>query len=323
MTGAAGFIGRSLCAALEAQGYKVVRAVRQARAANELAIGEIGPDTDWPSLFQKARNVESIVHLAARVHEIGDAAAEASFRRVNVAGTLNLAQQAAIAGVRRFVYISSVKVYGEGRATPYTEADPPAPRDAYARSKWEAEEGLKAIARTTEMEVVIVRPPLVYGPGVKGNFARMVHWVRRGWPLPFGAVDNRRSLIALENLIDFIVLCIDQARSPNAANEVFLIADAKAVSTPELLHKIAGAYGVHARLIRVSPSWLRFGAKLLGRTDLAVRLLDSFCIDSTKAHIRLGWRPVITLEQQLMRMASLDALNLECPKFAVNRRRAG
>jgi nucleoside-diphosphate-sugar epimerase len=179
----------------------------------------------------------------------------------------------------------------------------PAPQDAYAISKWEAEQGLMAIARETGMGVVIIRPPLVYGLDVKGNFAKLVQWVRKGIPLPFGALQNRRSLLALDNLVSFIALCADPAKSPKAANEVFLISDGEDVSTAELLRRVARAYGTKAHLIPVPPAWLRFGARLLGKSAVADRLLGSLVIDSSKARELLGWRPVVTMDEQLQKMA--------------------
>jgi nucleoside-diphosphate-sugar epimerase len=233
----------------------------------------------------------------------------AEYRMVNVAGTLALARQAAEAGVRRFVFISSIKVNGEltlsGRS--FLPDDTPAPEDAYAISKLEAERGLMAISRDTGIEIVIIRPPLVYGPGVKGNFAAMIRWIRRGVPLPLGAVHNRRSLVALANLVDFIVLCADRERSPRAANEVFLIADGEDVSTTELLRKVARAYGGKPRLLPVPARWMRFAAGLLGKGAVADRLLGSLVVDSLKARDLLGWRPVISMNEQLQKMAQHDA----------------
>lgn len=304
VTGATGFVGTRLCQVLEEEGHEVVRVGRHVTSPSCVDIGEIGPDTDWrPALG----NPDAIVHLAARVHVMQDAAIDplAEFRRINVDGTLNLARQAAASGVARFVYVSSIKVNGESTSPtmPFRADDPPAPQDAYAVSKHEAETGLRALAQNDALEVVIVRPPLVYGPGVKGNFASLVNWVRKGVPLPLGAVCNRRSLLALDNLVDFIALCADRDRSPQAAGQVFLIADGMALSTPELFRKVACAYGVRARLIPVPERWLRMAGKLLGKSAEADRILGSLVVDISKARDLLGWRPVVTADQQLQQMA--------------------
>lgn len=308
VTGAAGFIGRQLCGVLAANGYEVLPTVRTGAVGVELAVGDIGPHTDWqPAL---ARRPDAIVHLAGRVHIMGETQ-EGSlelYRRHNVEGTLNLARQAAAAGVRRLVYLSSIKVNGEVTPAqrPFTADDAPAPSDAYAVSKAEAELGLRDLGRATGLEVVLIRPPLVYGPGVKGNFATMVRWVRKGVPLPLGAVHNRRSLVALSNLVDFIVLCADHRRSPCAANELFLVSDGEDVSTAELLRKVARAYGVRSSLVPVPGRLLRLGARVLGRAAAADRLLGSLAVDIGKAREMLGWRPVMTMEQQLQLMALHD-----------------
>jgi len=232
----------------------------------------------------------------------------AEFRRVNIEGTAALARQAADAGVRRFVFLSSVKVNGEftehGQA--FTTNGAPAPADPYGLSKFEAEQGLLQLARRSDMEVVIIRPPLVYGPGVKGNFATMVRWVRKGYPLPLGAVNNQRSLVAVDNLVDFIALCADRTRTPRAANQVFLISDGEDVSSPELLRRVARAYGVPSRLWPVPQAWLRLAARLLGQSAAADRLLGSLVVDSSKARDLLGWRPGVTMEDQLRKMALHD-----------------
>lgn len=238
----------------------------------------------------------------------GDPLAE--YRRVNVQGTLALARQAAQAGVRRFIFLSSIKVNGErtGNGKSFCEADLPLPEDAYGLSKLEAEQGLMPLTQETGMEIVIIRPPLVYGPGVKGNFASMVRWVRKGIPLPFGAVRNKRSLVALENLVNFITLCADPERSPRAANEVFLISDGEDVSTTELLRKVACAYGVSPRLLPVPVGLLRIAAGVLGKRAVADRLLGSLVVDSSKARELLGWKPVISMDEQLRKMALHDSL---------------
>ena len=246
--------------------------------------------------------ITNVVHLAARVHVMHDNVADplAVFRAVNVEGTLSLALQAAAAGVKRFVFISSVKVNGEstppGRA--FAETDAPNPQDAYGQSKHEAEQGLRQLSADTGMEVVIIRPPLVYGPGVKANFAALMRAVQRGWPLPLGAVHNQRSLVALSNLVDFIVTCITH---PQAANQTFLVSDGQDLSTTGLVRGMAQAAGVPARLLPV-PVWaLQAGATLLGKGDAVQRLCGNLQVDISKARTLLGWVPPVAVEEGLRR----------------------
>jgi nucleoside-diphosphate-sugar epimerase len=246
--------------------------------------------------------ITAVVHLAARVHVMQDTAADplTAFRSVNVDGTLNLARRAAATGAKRFVFISSIKVNGEstqpGRA--FTESDVPNPQDAYGQSKHEAEQGLRQISTDTGMEVVIIRPPLVYGPGVKANFAALMRALQCGWPLPLGAVHNQRSLVALDNLVDFIVTCITH---PQAANQTFLVSDGQDLSTTELVRGMAQAAEVPARLLPV-PVWaLQAGALLLGKGDAVQRLCGNLQVDMSKARSLLGWVPPVTVEEGLRR----------------------
>ena len=247
-------------------------------------------------------DVATVIHLAARVHVMHDTASDplAAFREVNLDATLELASQAAAAGARRFVFVSSVKVNGEatapGRAV--TERDVPAPQDAYAISKWEAEQGLRQIAASTGMEVVIIRPPLVYGPGVKANFAALMRAVQRGMPLPLGAVQNLRSLVGLDNLVDFIITC---ARHPAAANQTFLVSDGADISTPDLVRAIARASGRPARLLSVPVGLLASLAALLGKRAAVDRLCSSLQLDISKARGLLQWAPPVTLDEGLRR----------------------
>jgi nucleoside-diphosphate-sugar epimerase len=231
-----------------------------------------------------------------------DEAAEplAEYRRVNVDGTLNLARQAAAAGVQRFVFISSIKVNGEQTplGQPFTADDTPAPEDAYGISKWEAEQGLQQLASETGVEVVIIRPPLVYGPKVRGNFASMISLAEKGLPLPLGAINNQRSLVALDNLVNLIITCIDH---PAAANQVFLAGDGKDLSTTELLQGVAKAIGKPSRLISVPASLLMLGATLLGKKAVAQRVLGSLQVDISKARDLLEWEPPISVEEGLKR----------------------
>jgi nucleoside-diphosphate-sugar epimerase len=260
---------------------------------------EVDGLTAWADLLL---GQDVVIHTAARAHvmedEVADALAE--YRRVNVDGTLNLARQAAAAGVKRFIFISSIKVNGEQTplGQPFTADDTPAPEDAYGISKWEAEQGLLQLASETDMEVVIIRPPLVYGPGVKGNFANMIKLVSKGLPLPLGAIHNQRSLVALDNLVDLIVTCIDH---PAAANQVFLAGDGQDLSTTRLLRCVARALGKPSRLIPVPASFLKLAAALLGKKAVAQRLLGSLQLDISKARHLLGWTPPITVEEGFRR----------------------
>ena len=246
--------------------------------------------------------ISTVVHLAARVHVMQDTEADplTAFRAVNVEGSLNLARQAAASGIKRFVFVSSVKVNGEstqpGHA--FTDGHAPNPQDAYGQSKHEAEQGLRQLSADTGMEVVIIRPPLVYGPGVKANFAALMRAVRRGWPLPLGAVHNQRSLVALDNLVDFIITCITH---PQAANQTFLVSDGQDLTTTELVRGMAHAAGVPARLLPV-PVWaLQAGGALLGKGDAVQRLCGNLQVDISKARSLLGWVPPVSLEEGLRR----------------------
>ena len=264
-------------------------------------MGDIDGLSNWTDALS---GVKVVVHLAARVHIMRDEAADplAEFRRVNVEGTLNLARQAAEAGVRRFVYLSSIKVNGEQTllGKPFTEQDLPTPLDPYGMSKYEAEEGLRKLAQKTGMEVVVIRPVLVYGPGVKANFLNMMRWLHKGVPLPLGAIHNRRSLVALDNLVDLIVTCIDH---PAAANQIFLVSDGEDLSTTELLRRMGLALGRPARLIPVPVSLLTAWAALLGRRDMAQRLCGSLQVDISKTQTLLGWKPPISVDEGLRRTA--------------------
>ena len=271
-------------------------------------IGDLNSYTDWSSCLL---DVEVVIHCAGRAH-VAKKTTEFQLReyfQINFEGTLALARQAAKAGVQRFVYISTIKVNGERTKVnaAFRADDFPSPEDAYGMSKLEAERGLMALARETNMEVVIIRPPLIYGPGVKGNFYSMVQWVRKGLPLPLGAVHNKRSLIALENLVDFIVLCSESDRSPQAVNEVFLISDGEDISTTELIRKVALAYKVKPLLPPIPVNWIQIFASLLGKEAMADRLLSSLVVDASKTIKLLGWRPIVSIEEQLKEMALHDS----------------
>lgn len=308
VTGASGFIGGAVVRRLAAERNVQVReAVRRAGVVPDVGVqraqvGDLSGDTQWAEAL---RERDAVVHSAARVHVMRDDAVDAlaEFRRVNVAGTLSLARQAASAGVRRFVFISSIKVNGEGTRTgrPYTAADAPAPADPYGVSKAEAEEGLSAIAGETGMEFVIIRPVLVYGPGVKGNFLSMLRWLHKRIPLPLGAIHNRRSLVAVDNLADLVVRCLSH---PAAANETFLVSDGEDLSTTDLLRRTASALGVRARLIPVPGSLLTTAARIVGKGAVANRLCGSLQVDISKTRTLLGWTPPMIVDDALARTAA-------------------
>lgn len=296
VTGANGFVGRALCGCLHASGYSVVPAVRRASGiAGEIVVGDVEGTPDWTSVLS---GCDAVVHLAARVHVMNDTAQDplALYRATNTEATLNLARQATRSGVRRFVFVSTIKVNGEGRDTAYRETDAAAPEDAYAISKWEAEQGLLQIAQETGLEVVILRPPLVYGPGVKANFLRLMRTVERGWPLPLGAIHNRRSLLYLENFVDAIRLCLEH---PAAAGQTFLLDDGQAVSTPELIRAVAHAMGRPARLLAVPVGVLEWVGALLGKRAAVARLTGSLYVDSSAIRARLGWTPPFSMKSGL------------------------
>ena len=306
MTGATGFVGKALLQRLLAddESRRLVVAVRRGgqrwpEQVLPIVTGDLNPSADWSGAL---KGVAVLFHSAARVHVMKDTEADplTAFRAVNIYGTLNLARQAATAGVKRFVFISSVKVNGEstqlGRA--FTEADAPNPQDAYGQSKYEAEQGLRQISADTNMEVVIIRSPLVYGPGVKANFAALMSAVQRGWPLPLGMVHNQRSFVALDNLVDFIVTCMTH---PQAANQTFLVSDGQDLSTNALVRGMAQAAGVPVRLLPV-PVWaLRAGASLLGKGDMVQRLCGNLQVNILKARSLLGWAPPVHVEEALRR----------------------
>jgi nucleoside-diphosphate-sugar epimerase len=305
VSGVSGLVGRGLVAQLVALGWIDVLALTRQSLPNPIggatyvSIGDLSSLTEWHATLV---GVNTVIHCAARVHVMKDNEVDplTAFRAVNVDGTLNFARQAAIEGVKRFVFISSVKVNGEstqpGRV--FTEADAPDPKDAYGQSKREAEQGLRQLAADTGMEVVIIRPPLVYGPGVKANFAALMRAVQRRIPLPLAQVRNHRNFVGLGNLVDFIMIC---ATHPKAANETFLVSDGQALSTPELIRQISIAAGVPARLWPL-PVWvLQVVAGLLGKGDVVQRICGNLQVDISKARNLLGWAPVETVQEGLKR----------------------
>lgn len=313
VTGANGFVGQRLCNRLLSEGYHVRGAVRSSTASASLPerietvqIDTIGPTTDWAG---KLDGIDTVIHLAARVHVMKETTDDplSEFRYVNTAGTEHLACAAAEAGVRRLVYVSSIKVNGEQTiGVPFTEHDEPAPEDPYGVSKWEAEQALQWISAESGLETVVVRPPLVYGPGVKGNFLSLLKWVQKGIPLPFGMLRNRRCLVALDNLVDVLVRC---AERPQASGHTFLVADGEDLSTPELLRRVAKALGCRARLFPVPPFLLRLGAKLLRMEDATNRLCGSLQVDSSKVKKLLNWRPPVSVQDGLQLTANWHLSN--------------
>lgn len=303
VTGGTGFVGSRVLSRLQADARYPIRAATRRPdsclppGVSAVRIEDLSGTIEWDSALA---GVGTVVHLAARVHVMRETAEDslAAFRAVNVQGTLSLARRASDFGVKRFVFLSSVKVNGETSSSPFRECDPPGPGDPYAVSKYEAEIGLREIAAATGLEVVIIRPPLVYGPGVKGNFLALMRSVARGIPLPLGAVDNRRSLVALDNLVDLIVACIDR---PAAADQTFLVSDGEDVSTTELIRRVARAMDRPARLIPIPARVLSRGAALLGMHAAGQRLLASLQVDISKARELLRWAPPITLDEGLRR----------------------
>lgn len=305
VTGSNGFVGEALFNYLqEVEQYHVSGSVRTADVAREnlFTVSELSENTDW---FDALKGQHVVVHVAARAHVMDDSVGEplAEYRRVNVAGTLNLARQAASAGVSRFIFISSIKVNGESTiiGSPFQHLDKAMPKDPYGISKAEAEAGLWQINKESGMEIVIIRPPLVYGPGVKANFSSMMKLVSKNYPLPLGAICNRRSMVALDNLINLISTCINH---PKAANQTFLVSDDQDVSTTELLRIMAHAFGKKAKLIPIPISWIRGVATLLGKKVVTDRLCGSLQVDITHTKNTLGWRPPVTMEQQLAKIAA-------------------
>lgn len=310
VTGCSGFIGSALVTHLSSKGVSGICTLRQKRSRpvpgwQDILVGDINDETDWSTAIV---NVDVVIHLAAHVHIMKETEQDLNnlYRSINVNGTEQLAKQAAAAGVRRFVFLSSVKVNGEstdGRG-PFVETEKPCPIDPYGISKLEAEQVLLEISKKTGMEVVIIRPPLVYGPGVKANYLTMMYWLGKGLPLPFGAIHNRRSLIALDNLVDLITTCIDHIA---AANEIFLVSDGEDLSTTDLLRRMAIAMDKPTRLITVPQGILKLGMKLLGKADLAQRLCGSLQVNISKTHDVLGWNPPFTVDEAL-RKTALDYL---------------
>jgi nucleoside-diphosphate-sugar epimerase len=297
VTGATGLVGTAVCDILAQAGYRVRRALRTARlpARDDVIVGDIDGETGWDETLD---GVASVVHLAARTHVMTRSGADAGeYRRVNVEGTRRLAEKAARAGVRRFVFLSSIKVNGEATPDrPFNENDAPQPQDAYGRTKREAEDVLISIARTHAMEVVVLRSPLVYGPGVKGNFERLMRHIAAGVPLPLGSVDNRRSLIYVGNLAHAILTCLEK---PQATGRTYLVSDGHDLSTPDLMKAIARALHVKLRLLSCPVGLIRMTAGCVGKSAEVDRLTQSLRADTTRIRAELGWAPPYSVSEGL------------------------
>lgn len=291
VTGSNGFVGKSLCRTLRVGGSTVRAAVRKAAGADEINVGDLNGKTDWRIALQ---GCDVVFHLAARVHVMSDRDQDPlrAYRDVNVDGTLNLARQAVQAGVRRFVFVSSVKVNGESTTTqPFRSSDVPMPCDPYGQSKMEAEQALQQLGRETGLEVVIVRPPLVYGPGVKANFLNLIKLVQKGVPLPFGSISNFRSMVALDNLVDLLIVC---NKHPDAPGNIFMVSDGADMGIKELVTKIANAMNKRLWLVPVPVGLMIGAAKLLGKQGVVDRLFGSLQVDIAHTQATLAWQPVVT-----------------------------
>lgn len=302
VVGAGGFVGQPLVRRLLLDGHELIPIVRTpAGIVGERTIADVD-EADWDALLAGA---EAVIHLIARVHIVTDKAENplADNRRINTFGTLKIAESAARLGVKRFVFISTIKVNGETSApgSPFTADGEPTPKDAYGISKLEAETGLFELGRRTNMEVTVVRPPLVYGPRVRANLLSLMKSVRRGVPLPFGLTRNRRSLVGIDNFIDLIVLLLTHPRAPG---EVFLASDGRDVSTGELVRMLAAAMGRKARLLPVPVGLMRAAARMIGRKDMANRILGNLQVDIAKTRALLGWTPPVSMEEGLGRAVS-------------------
>jgi nucleoside-diphosphate-sugar epimerase len=303
ITGVSGFVGQAVCKRLRQDGHHVLAGTTRKTSSDAgpervplYNVSEIGPETDWTQAISGA---EIVIHLAARVHIMKERSSNpfAAFRRVNSEGTKALAEQASAAGVKRFVFISTIKVAGEmSPDTGFTERDIASPEDHYSTSKWQAEQALADIAKTTKMEIVILRPPMVYGPGVKGNFNALFRAIRAGIILPLGSIQNKRSLLFVGNLADAIA---SVATHPDAGNQTFVVSDGGNISTPELIQKISASLGKKARVINFPLSLLELGGLLIGKSSITKRLTRSLTVDINHIRTHLGWQPPFSMEEGL------------------------
>jgi nucleoside-diphosphate-sugar epimerase len=309
ITGASGFVGRELALQAVARGFPLRVALRRPEhqfpsSIEATRISALDGNTEWGAALE---GVDVIAHCAARAHVMRELSADplAEFRRVNVQGTLNLARQAAHSGVRRFIFISSIGVNGsETHLKPFTVEDVAAPSSPYALSKYEAESALRSLSKETGLELIVIRPPLIYGPGARGNLETMIRWIARGIPLPLGAIHNKRSLVALDNLIDLVLVCLQH---PAASNRTFLVSDGEDLSTTDLLRRLGLALRKPVRLIPVPSMLLRAAAALAGRSDIAQKLIGSLQVDASHTRETLTWSPPISVSEGLRRVAAVNA----------------
>lgn len=296
ITGASGFVGGGLCDALRIRNIDFIPVVRRNAASGQFGVEDITEETRWDNVLG---DCDTVIHLAARVHVMKDRNSNplSAYRKANVDATINLAQQAAKLGVKRFIFVSSVKVNGEGTSEkPFSVFDEPAPLDPYGKSKLEAEVALQELSHITGLEVVIIRPPLIYGPGVRANFLRLMQLVKTGMPLPFGAIRNRRSMVALDNLVDLLIVCI---RHPAAAGHIFMVSDDNDISICELLRMLATAMGIRSLLLPIPAQLITGVASLIGKSATANRMLSSLQVDISHTKSTLGWQPVVTMQNSL------------------------
>ncbi|MGX5913524.1 UDP-glucose 4-epimerase family protein [Aliidiomarina sp. Khilg15.8] len=307
VTGATGFVGQALLSALQSEGFDVTTLGRRKSGSLPFIEADLNKlHHVEPALSQ----AETVIHCAARVHIMNDDAADplAEFRQTNTQGTLELASQAAAAGVQHFIFLSTIKVLGEETepGTPYNADSPAQPRDPYGQSKYEAEQGLWKLSEATGMSVTVIRPPLVYGPGVGANFLKLYGWVEKGLPLPFGSLNNKRSMVAVQNLVSLIVTCVG---NPSACGKHFLVSDDDDVSTAELVRYMSRSMDKEAKLIAVPPVCLKTLGAITGKRDVIQRLCGSLQVDITETKLCLDWRPIVTLPEQLKQMSSRGGNN--------------
>ncbi|GJA12057.1 UDP-glucose 4-epimerase family protein [Aeromonas caviae] len=303
LTGATGFVGNAVLTQLIQQGFSVRTFGRRAPVKSAThtrhVVGNISGFENYGPALQ---NIDVVIHCAAQAYIINNSenSNDDIYHDVNVAGTLNLALQAMASGVKRFIFISSIKVNGESTnsAQQFNHASPPAPEDAYSRSKQAAEDGLRTLVANSGMELVVIRPPLIYGAGVKGNFSSLLAIAKKNLPLPLGAINNQRSMVALANLSDLIITCVSH---PQAANQIFLVSDDCDVSTTQLLEMMTRAVGKSPRLFSIPMSWLRFAGKLTGKQAVIERLCGNLQVDISHTKVTLGWHPPISVEEGIKR----------------------